>query len=283
MVTSRGQSGTARAVRIAILAITCGFGIAQIIFAVRDWSLIDMEAYWSAALRVREGAPLYPSLPDTTTADVYRYAPWFAYAWVPLTFLPKALVGLAWSAALVAATAAIALAIGRHRTPVALALGGLMIGLLALIDSTGNVHALLVAALLFGVERRSGPIWIALAASLKGVPIMFVLVYGGRGQWRRVAETLGVTLLLVGPMLLSDLSNYPVSAGELSYSLFDRSFPLWAIAVVALAGVTVVAAARRSAHAWLAAATAAVIALPRLWTYDFTFAVVGLAEPPDDG
>ncbi|MGQ0609273.1 MAG: glycosyltransferase family 87 protein [Chloroflexota bacterium] len=255
-----------------------GFGIAQMIFAVRDWSLVDMEAYWSAAMRVRDGGPLYPALRDTTTADVYRYAPWFAYAWVPLTFLPKALVGAVWTLVLVAATGAVSLAIVRHRTPVGVALGGLVVGMLILIDSTGNVHALLIAALLFGVERRTGPLWIAVAASLKVVPILFVLVYVGRGQWRRVGETLGVTFLLVAPMLLFDLSNYPVSAGELSYSLFDRAFPLWAAAVTFLSAVTVAAAAQRSAHAWLAAATAAVIALPRLWTYDFTFVAVGLAE-----
>jgi hypothetical protein len=278
MLTSTGTSWSERVLRIAVLAVACGFGIAQLLFAIRDWSLVDMEAYWLAAWRIRDGASLYPALTDSTTADVYRYAPWFAYAWVPLTFLPKTLVSVAWSAALVAATAAVVHAVLRRGGPAALALAGLIGGLLMLISSTGNVHVLLIAALLFGVERRSGPAWIAMAASLKAVPILLVLVYAGRGQWWRCAATLGATLLLVAPMLLFDLTNYPVTSGELSYSLFDRAFPLWSGSVALLSTLTVVAAARGSRHAWLAAATAVVMALPRLWTYDFTFAAVGLAD-----
>ena len=44
----------------------------------------DADAYWQAALRIRDGLPLYGgSRLDET--QIYRYAPWFAYAWLPLT------------------------------------------------------------------------------------------------------------------------------------------------------------------------------------------------------
>lgn len=51
------------------------------------------------------------------------------------------------------------------------------------ISAVGNAQALMVAWLVWGAERRSGPLWIALAASLKAVPILFAIVYIGRRQW----------------------------------------------------------------------------------------------------
>jgi hypothetical protein len=167
-------------------------------------------------------------------------------------------------------------------SPPAIAAAGLIGGLLVLIDSTGNVQALLVAMLLFGVERRSGPLWIALAASLKAVPLLFILVYAGRGEWGRVALTVALTALLVAPALLFDLAGYPTNPGELSYSLFNRSFPLWAGAVAGCVALALAVAVRRSPHAWLAASLAAIATLPRLWTYDFTFLAVGLARTRGD-
>src|SRR5207248_1690343 len=64
-----------------------------------------MDAYWNAAMRLRAGQPLYaPGLP--TDSDLYRYAPWFAYAWVPLTYLPKGAVLVAWMGICLAAAIA---------------------------------------------------------------------------------------------------------------------------------------------------------------------------------
>ena len=183
---------------------------------------------------------------------------------------------------LIAATAYVLRAMLRHPSPPAIAAAGLIGGLLVLIDSTGNVHAILVAMLLFGVERGSGPLWIALAASLKGVPLLFVLVYGARGEWLRVAFTLALTALLAAPVLLFDLAAYPMDPGELSYSLFNRAFPLWVLALAGCIALTVAAAVRRSPHAWLAASMAVIAALPRLWAYDFTFLAVGLARGQGD-
>src|SRR6187401_1183743 len=54
----------------------------------------DWHAYYGAAERLREGAPLYPPVPDPSGESVYRYAPWFAVLWVPLTLLPREAVGV---------------------------------------------------------------------------------------------------------------------------------------------------------------------------------------------
>ncbi len=271
-----------RVVRAAVLGIAVGFGIAQFVLAVTNWTLVDMDAYWNAALRLRAGDPLYPPLTDATGADVYRYAPWFAYAWVPLTHAPKPLVSVVWSALLILASLGVVWRIARTGTPPAISLAGLTGGLLLLIDSTGNVHALLIAALVFGAARSSGPLWIAVAASLKVVPILYMLVFLGRREWRRAAITLLLGLVLVLPMLAFDLRLYPTDPGELSFSLFNRLPVAWFVLTTLAALATVLAATRRTPYAWLAASVAAVLALPRLWTYDFTFLAVGLAEDSED-
>lgn len=56
----------------------------------------DVAAYWGAAERIRAGEPLYVA-GVANASDLYRYAPWFAYAWVPLTYLPSDIVTSAWS------------------------------------------------------------------------------------------------------------------------------------------------------------------------------------------
>lgn len=267
---------------MSVLGVAIGFFVAQAVFAVSGWTLVDMEAYWNVAMRLRDGQPLYPQLADSTTADVYRYAPWFAFAWVPVSFAPKAVVAILWSGALVAATAAVMWRIGKTGTPPAITGAALLGGLLLLIDSTGNVHALLIAGLLFGATRGTGPLWIALAASLKVVPILYALVYVGRGQWLRAVLTLLIAAALVLPMLAFDLTFYPTDPGELSFSLFNRIPVAWVVLGGAAAVATLVLSARGSSQAWLAASAAAVLALPRLWTYDFTFLAVGLADDPGD-
>ena len=140
----------------------------------------------------------------------------------------------------------------------------------------GNVQPLLVLALLWGAPRRSGPIWVALGASLKLVPIVLVAVYAGRREWARAAWTLAITAALVLPALAFDLSGYPRDIGAGQLSLLTVSPLLFG--VVALAAV---AAAYRWAGmrwAWLLGSLAMMLALPRFLLYEISFATVGLAE-----
>jgi hypothetical protein len=142
----------------------------------------------------------------------------------------------------------------------------------------GNVQALMVAALLYGLPRRAGPAWIALAASLKATPILFVLIYLGRRDWSRVGTTLGLTAFLVAPMLLYDLSGYPVS-GQFVGLAADAPL-LWA-ATAGAAGIASLLLSRTT-YASLAGASAALLALPRFAPYEVTVLAVGVArEGPD--
>lgn len=264
--------------RFLALAICIGFGLAFVISNVRSWQLEDAESYWNAAIRLRHGLPLYiPVDPAADEMTAYRYAPWLAWLWVPLTLLPKGLVQVGWSGLLVAACVGAIIPLLRQRTVAAICLVALLGGLLVRTASTGNVHALVIAALVYGVPRRSGPIWIGLAASLKIAPIAYALVYAGRREWGRAALSVAVAGILFAPALLYDLSGYPTDPGE-SFSLLSLAGPVpWA--AVAAAAVLGAFAMARTRLAWGAASVAVLSLIPRLELYGLTYLLVGLGRP----
>jgi hypothetical protein len=239
----------------------------------------DMDAYWNAAMRLREGTPLYAQ-GQPTDSDLYRYAPWFAYAWIPLTFLPKGTVLVGWMTLCLGAAVA-SLAPLLWRGPAGWATVALLLPFQLEGAAYGNVQPLLVLALVWGVSRRSGPIWVALAASLKVTPLLLAVVYAGRGEWRRAGVAVLLTVILVGPMLLFDLSGYSTEIGGGQMSLLTVSPVLWAVVVAASVAATW--AFSRTGYAWPAGAVALILALPRFLLYEISFLIVGLAEGGDPG
>jgi len=260
------------------LAICIGFGLAFVIANARSWELEDSEAYWQAALRLRGGQPLYvPVIPGGDEMLAYRYAPWLAWLWVPLTMLPKTFVQVGWSLLLLASAVVAVRPLLRLRKVSAICLAILLGGLLIRTASTGNVHALLVAGLVYGAPRRSGPVWIGVAASLKFAPIAYALVYLGRGEWRRAVISFVVGAALLAPALFYDLSGYPADPGE-SLSLLSLAGPIpWV--VLAVLGVAMSVSLARGRYAWAAASVAVLTIIPRLQLYDLTYLLVGLADP----
>ncbi len=263
-----------RLARTVALAVILGIGIVNLYWAVTQWSLSDAAAYWNAAMRLREGGELYPALSDVDASEVYRYAPWFAWLAVPFTFLPVAVAGAVWSLILLVGSGLALVPLVRTRAWVAVAFfAPILVG----ISAVGNVQPLLIAPLAWSIGRRSGPIWIGVAASLKVFPVLFALVYLGRGQWLRAFGAVAVTVVLWAPALLYDLRGYATEAGQAASLI---SVPvLWAVVVGAAIGVTLRLA--RGPFGWLAAAVSVVLALPRLFVYDVTYLMVG--APADDG
>jgi hypothetical protein len=254
--------------RIVALAVIIGIGLVNLIQAATHWTLSDAAAYWSAAIRLRDGEPLYPLLTNVDASEVYRYAPWLAWLAVPVTYLPPQLAGLLWSAVLLGASAFALVPLARARAWLAVAFfAPILVG----ISAVGNIHPLVIAPLVWTVERRSGPLWIGVAASLKIFPILLALVYLGRQQWIRAALALAVMALLWAPALLYDLSGYATEPG-LAASLISAPL-LWAVVVGAAIGMTLRLAPGR--FGWLAAAVSVVLALPRLFVYDVTYLMVG--------
>lgn len=270
MAGPRDSRLIARLPKLLAVALVVGVGVSQLILTIGDWHLRDAGAYWEAAMRLRDGEPLYPPLADAEASEVYRYAPWLAWAWVPLTFLPREAVNVIWSVILLAASAAALSPLVRVRAWLAVAL---FLPILVGISAIGNVQPLIAAGLVLGVERRSGPLWIAAAASLKAVPLLLVVTYLGRRQWLRAVVTSALTALLVAPMLLYDLSNYPTGAGGASM-LFD--VPIL-FALVVGAGILVSWRLAPTRWAWLASSTTMTLALPRFFVYDLTFLMTSFA------
>jgi hypothetical protein len=263
-----------RLARTVALAVVIGIGLAELVQAVTHWTLSDASAYWNAALRLRDGAPLYPVLTDVDASEVYRYAPWFAWLAVPWTYLPQQVAGALWSAVLLAGSGLALIPLVRARAWVAVAFfAPILVG----ISAVGNVHALIVASLVWSLERRSGPLWIGVAASLKVFPILFAIVYLGRGQWGRALGSVAVAAALWAPALLYDLRGYATQPG-LAASLISVPI-LWAVVVGVAIGLALRLA--RSPYGWVVAAVSVVVALPRLFVYDVTYLMAG--TPADEG
>jgi hypothetical protein len=266
-----GRLSRERLARTVALAVIIGVGIFNLYIALTGWTLSDASAYWEAALRLRAGQPLYPTLTSPEGSDIYRYAPWFAWLTVPWTFLPTWVAGTLWSIVLLVASGAALLPLLQRRAWLLMAFfAPILVG----ISAIGNVQPLIVAGLVLGLDRRSGPIWIALAASLKLFPLLMALVYAGRRQWLRFALSVALTGLLWLPAaLLYDLSSYPLSAGRAA-GLITMPIAYVAVTGIAMAATFALAPSR---WGWLAGATTVVLALPRLFVYDITFLMTGLA------
>lgn len=204
--------------------------------------------------------------------------------------MPKPIVEIGWSLVLLVASALATVPLLRLGTRAAMLAALLFAPLLFAISSIGNVQPLLVLVLAWGIPRRSGPIWIALAASLKIVPIAFVLVYLARREWWRALAAILLTAVLVAPALLFSIPAEVFSAGRAAH----LPTPLWAALAAAVAAAAVAVAWRGSGWTPLAAAVSGVAALPRLFLYEISLIEVGALlsrrgvtpssdRPPDGG
>ncbi|HET6379803.1 MAG TPA: glycosyltransferase family 87 protein [candidate division Zixibacteria bacterium] len=240
-------------------------------------TLSDSQAYRLAAERLMSGQDLYP--PPQSQDEAFRYAPWFAAAWVPITVLPRVVGDLAWFGLLIIASilSTLPLLMSRHRAGVLLGLLGA--AMLLWTSARGNVHPLVMLALVHGVERRSGPLWIALAASIKAVPILFVLLFVARREWGKVLLTLVLGAVLVAPMPLLGWELVSTDPGQ-SLSLYNLASPtIWAVTAALALMLATALGIRKSRYVSVAAAGAAILVLPRLLLYDVTYLLVSPHRP----
>jgi hypothetical protein len=264
----------ARTARLVALAVLIGIGISHVVFAIRDWPLHDMDVYLAAATRLRDGQDLYVA--GDVAVNSFWYAPWYAVAWIPLTYLPREVVAVGWSAVLLVATLLVAWLLARRgRWGVVLAL--LVAPPLFAVAAGGNIQPLMLLALLVGFHRSWGPVAVAAAASMKFTPILLVAAYVARREWWKAAASLVVAGVLLFPGYLMGITRAGVQSGA-APSLLGISPVIYA-AVVAVAVAAVLVVPRR--FAVLAAATAAVLALPRLFVYDVTLLAAGAAGDSD--
>jgi len=244
MTISRGRVISARGQRV-FQAIALGLGIGLALASIRAGILwTDGQVYWMAAERLRAGESLYPAAGDPEVA-FYKYAPWFAWVWVPLTYLPEPMVAGGWTIAMLAAWAMpLRAAMGagwRGRTVVFLAAPPLLVAALG-----GNVQPAVIAALWAWLDRRWGPAAVGCAASLQVFPILFTVIYAARRQWWRAGVAVALGALLWLPALAYGIEDYPEVIGGV-FSLWRISPAAYVVVVVLLAGWT------WSAQRWSAA------------------------------
>jgi hypothetical protein len=193
-----GSARSRRLLNAVCFGLGIGFGLYQILLG-----RFDGDAYWDAALRLRAGQTLYlAGLPNDPL--VYRYAPFFALAWVPLTYLPHELVAEAWRAAMVAAALALIPLLWPRWQPALALFVPMLIGAAWM----GNVQSLVVLLAVWGVQSHRS--WaLGLSAGLKVLPIALAGVDAWRRDWRAVITAVTVAAALWAPILLFDLSDYP--------------------------------------------------------------------------
>ncbi len=259
-----------RTLAMAILLGYLGYTLASWFLA---WDPADGGAYYDAAARLTHGLPLYPAV-NPEAHEVFRYAPWFAAAWIPLTALPRGVALHLWSLAMLACSLAAVWPLVRHPTWARVALAALVGQTLAETAMFGNAHPLVVALLVWTVGQRSFPAWVGVAASIKLVPIALALVWAGRRQWPPAATAVATTALLFAPMLLFDLRNYVTDPGGGLLSLYSISPVLWTVVALAALGATLWLAVRGSRYAWVAAALLMFLGPPRVVLSYLAFLVV---------
>jgi len=242
--------------------------------AFTNWDGADFEVYRRAAASwVSSGNP-YAYAGDSGLAT-YRYAPWFAALWIPFGGVPREPLLIGWVIVLLGMTAAIMVSLVRQHGPVAIPLALLGGCLLVSTTAGGNIQALLVGALYFGIHRRSGPFWVGVAASIKIFPILYVIPWLRQGEWRKAAMAVGVMAALYAPLLLFRLPPAALDPG----AEYWPSTWLWAgVAVAAVVAAVVVA---RTRYAWLAAGAATILTIPRLLAVDYSMILPAVGPSAD--
>ena len=272
-----------RAARLLAMAIALGWLAYTLTSWFLAWNPADASAYYQAAQRLASGHALYPPM-NPEAHEVYRYAPWFAVLWIPFTVFPEPAVAHVWSLLMLVASGLAVWPVVRLGTPAAITLGALLGAFLAETAMFGNAHPLVVALLVWTIRSRAAAAWVGVAASLKLVPILFVLPWLGRGDWRKPLVAVLSAAALFAPMLLFDLSDYVTSPGTGLLSLYAVSPLLWLAVALGAAAVAGVLALRRSRWVWLAVAVLMFLGPPRVTTSYLSFilvAVVAMIHEPE--
>lgn len=273
------------AVRLGRL-VAQAVAIAWLLYVATSWVLAwtpaDAGAYFDAATRLRSGADLYTAA-SPEAHEVYRYAPWFAYAWIPLSYLPRDAVMHGWSVAMLVCSGVAVWPIVRLGTPAAVTLAALLGAFLLETAMFGNAHPAVVALLVVAAGRSAFPVAIGVASSVKLVPILFVGVWIGRGEWRPALVALATALVLWSHALLFDLGGYVTDPGTGLMSLYAISPILWFCAAAAAAAASAVLVVRRSRWAWVAMAVLMFVGPPRVVLSYLAFLAPALLATLDDG
>jgi hypothetical protein len=271
------RGGPLRWLWIGIAVLWALGGIRMFLFHITYDPFTDIHVYYDAAARLNAGEPLYPP-------GARIYPPLFSILFRPLALLPFEVAAAIWEGILIAALGLTLWRIGIRRPATWWAVLVLSIGI-AWTLAIGQVEALVTLLLAIG-----SPFTVALAGNLKIFPLAVGLFWLARGDWRRVGQVIAWTAALVLLQLVLEPANtwaFPGTLGpgqvasevgsEGNLSPFIISPIVW-IAVVA---IEVVVAFRlgRTRWGWAAAVGLAVLAPPRVFSYNLMTLLACLGGP----
>lgn len=241
--------------------------------------LVDVRLYYDAATRLNAGIPLY----DAATVAVpgaFVGPPLLPLLFRPLALLPYPVVAALWGSAMLLAFVLLLRRILPGEAPFL----ALLILSSPILWTLSIGQAEMLAALLLAVP---GPLTLALAAHLKVFPLLAASYWVVRREWR----VLGRLALAVAALGLVQLALAPADTleylrlGWLGTGMSINSVSPWRLhplAWAALAAVLVVLVVRTrgTVLAWPAAVALAVLANPRLLSYQLTSLLAAFAPPP---
>ncbi len=246
-----------------LVALATIGGILLLVVAVTRWATpSDEHAYWLAAHRLLDGAPLYDPSATPVTPYAYWYPPIVAQVLAPVALvLPSLWFTAAWTLLLLGCL----LWLADRQVLVALAM--VAFPPVAVEFWFRNVHLVLAVLLVLGI-RRSGSMF-SVGAGIKLSPGLGLVWLAINGRWRAtfMAAVVGFVILVVSvalsPGAWADWIGIATGRGPGDVSSFIP-LPFW---VRALSGLAVAAIGARARQPWdgVLLVIGVTIALPTLW------------------
>ncbi len=270
-----------RALRVVIL-VAAGLsvlsGVWILVFHATTDPLVDVRAYYDAGTRLNQGLELYDPAAATATG-LYLYPPLIAILFRPLALLPFTVAAAIWEVAVVAAAWLTLWRIGvRPRVQLAVAFLALPLAWALVIGQAEPIVMLLLTL--------ATPATVALAGYVKILPWLAAVYWIGRRDARAIRSfatwviALGLIQLALEPAGTIDflrLTWLKPAFGVRNFSPFAIDPLLW-VAIVAILGALALRGARTRAG-WPLAVALAVLASPRLLTYQLMTLLAGFGRP----
>jgi len=271
------RGGPLRWLWIGIAVLWALGGIRMFLFHITYDPFTDIHVYYDAAARLNAGQPLYPP-------GARIYPPLFSILFRPLALLPFEAAAAIWEGIVVGALGVTLWLIGIRRPATWWAVLVLSIGI-AWTLAIGQAEAIITLLLAIG-----SPFTVALAANIKIFPLAVGIFWLARRDWRNLSWLIAWTFGLILLQLVIDSADtlaFPGTLGggqvsaevgsEGNLSPFVLSPIIWV--VLAMAEVAVAFRLGRTRWGWAAAVGLAVLAPPRVFSYNLTTLLACLGGP----
>jgi hypothetical protein len=275
------RSRRVRLVLIAASVLGLIIGLDTLVLHLRLDPLADVRAYYDAGARLNAGLPLYVQTATTDDPGFYRYPPLLAIAFRPLALLPYETAALIWEAFLIVLFVGTLVRLGL-RNEWTWIVSGWLAAPIAWSLAVGQAQVAVTFLVALGA-----PWAVALAGHLKILPVIVVIYWLGRRDWRAVgrfvAWFVGLSVLTfilepAGTIAFIGFSGLAQVGDVQNRSLYAISPVLWGVFVVALLGLALRYAPTRAG--WALAVASSVLVSPRLLLYQLS-TLQAAVRPPD--